>query len=272
MSRLRRLTRKVADAALQLALPLFDAGAAPPAVTRQGSRLIRLEGQFVEYSLRRSRRRTIGLVVDERGLAVTAPRWVSQAEIDAVLAERGKWVLGKLVEWREHAARRDRIAIRWEHGAAMPFMGQTLTLRVEPAHAGAACRDGTTLLLALPPGAGSEQIRDTVQGWLQQQARACFAERVERFSRQLGVAPRRWSLSSARTRWGSCSADGSIRLNWRLMHFPDEIIDYVICHELAHLKELNHGPDFWNTVGQLFPDYQRVRGLLRAYPDDVTIS
>ena len=272
MSRLRRLGRQVADAALQLTLPLFDTGAAPPAVARKGARVIRLEGQFVEYSMRRSRRRTIGLVVDDRGLAVTAPRWVSQAEVDAVLVERAKWVLRKLVEWREHASRRDRIAIRWEHGAAMPFLGETLTLSVEPAHAGAACRDGAALRLALPPGAGGDQIRDSVQGWLQQQAREDFGERVARFSRQLGVAPKRWSLSSARTRWGSCSADGWIRLNWRLMHFPPEIVDYVICHELAHLKEMNHGPEFWNTVGQLFPEYERVRELLRTYPDDVTIS
>jgi predicted metal-dependent hydrolase len=272
MSRLGRLRRQLADAALQLTLPLFDASAAPPAVTRQGTRVIRLEGQFVEYSMRRSRRRTIGLVIDDRGLAVTAPRWVSQAEVEAVLSERANWVLRKLVEWREHAARRDRIAIRWEHGAAVPFLGETLTLSIEPSHAGAARRDGTMLRLALPPGAGSEQIQDTVQGWIQQQARACFGERVARFSRQLGVAPKRWSLSSARTRWGSCSADGSIRLNWRLMHFPEEIVDYVICHELAHLKELNHGPVFWRTVGELFPEYQRVRDLLRTYPDDVTIS
>ena len=272
MSRLGRLTRQVADAALQLTLPLFDTGAPPPAVTRQGTRIARLEGQFVEYSMRRSRRRTIGLVIDDSGLAVTAPRWVSQAEIDAVLNERANWVLRKLVEWREHAARRERIAIRWEHGAQLPFLGETLILSVDASHAGSATRDGATLRLALPPGAGTEQIRDTVQGWVQQQARACFAERIERFSRHLGVSPRRWSLSSARTRWGSCSADGSIRLNWRLMHFPGEIVDYVICHELAHLKELNHGPVFWRTVGDLFPDYQRVRDLLKAYPDDMTIS
>jgi predicted metal-dependent hydrolase len=86
------------------------------------------------------------------------------------------------------------------------------------------------------------------------------------------VGPTRWGLSSARTRWGSCNSDGSIRLNWRLMHFPHEIIDYVICHELAHLKELNHGAEFWQTVGELFPDYQRVRGMLRSYTDDVQLS
>jgi len=272
MSAMRRLVRGLADAALQLTLPFLDGPASPPRTTRAGARVARLEGQFVEYTLRRSRRRTIGLVVDDRGLTVTVPRWVSQAEIDAALDERARWVLRKLAEWREHAARRERIAVRWEDGASLPFLGETLTLRIEPSHAGAACRDGATLRLALPTGAGSEQIRDSVQGWLQRQARERFGERIDRFSAQLGVGPVRWRLSSARTRWGSCSADGSIRLNWRLMHFPGEIVDYVICHELAHLRELNHGPRFWRTVGELFPDYRRVRDLLRNYPDDVTIS
>ena len=83
------------------------------------------------------------------------------------------------------------------------------------------------------------------------------------------MAPKRWALSSARTRWGSCAADGSIRLNWRLMHFPVEIIDYVVAHELAHLREMNHGPRFWSAVGELFPDWKRAREWLRGFPDDV---
>jgi predicted metal-dependent hydrolase len=272
MSRLGKLARDLADAALQLTLPLFDAPAGPPRATRPGVRLVSLQGEWVEYTLRRSRRRTIGLTVDDRGLTVTAPRWVAQAEIDAALVERAQWLRRKLVEWREHAARRERFAVRWEHGAALPYLGETITLALEPSHAGAACRDGAALRLALPPGAGAEQIRDSVQSWMQQQARALFAERIEHFGALLGARPKRWSLSSARTRWGSCSADGSIRLNWRLMHFPPEIVDYVICHELAHLKELNHGPGFWRTVGELFPEYRRVRDLLRNYPDDITIS
>ena len=91
------------------------------------------------------------------------------------------------------------------------------------------------------------------------------------FAREHGMRPTRWALSSARTRWGSCGADGAIRLNWRLMHFPPDIVDYVIAHELAHLRELNHGPQFWSTVGELFPDWQRARAWLRKLPDDAAL-
>lgn len=265
---MRRLARKLADAALQLTLPLFDLERAP-AVTRAGARLIRFDDQYVEYELRRSRRRTIGLMIDERGLAVTAPKWASTADIETALRQRRDWVVRKLVEWREYAARRARLEVRWEHGAPLPFLGQTLAIALDPEHRGPVARFGDDLRVSLPPGAGADQIRDSVQGWIQRQAREIFAARIEHFSQRLGVVPKRWGLSSARTRWGSCGADGSIRLNWRLMHFPAEIVDYVVCHELAHLKELNHGPDFWRTVGELFPAYERARDYLRNCPDDV---
>ena len=262
---MKRLARQVADAALQFTLP-FLARTPTPAVTRQGARLVMLSGQAVEYELRRSRRRTIGFAVDDRGLTVTAPRWVSTAEIEGALRERGDWILRKLVEWRALAARRAQFEIRWEHGAQVPFLGERLTIAVDPAHRGPVTRRDDRLHVALPPGADSEQVRDSIQGWLQRQARAHYAVRIEHFAGQLGVAPKRWGLSSARTRWGSCGADGSIRLNWRLMHFPPDIVDYVICHELAHLKELNHGPRFWETVADLFPDHARAREWLRSHP------
>ncbi len=267
MKRLTRLGRQLADAALQLTLPLFDA-APRTGVTRAGARLVRLDGRFVEYQLKRSRRRTIGFTIDARGLAVTAPTWVAQSQIETALAERGDWILRKLDEWRDHAARRERVSVRWADGATMPYLGQPLTLRVDPAHAGTVRLDGTLLIVA----GARDRLQDDVQAWLQKRAREHFAERLEAFADRHGVAPRRWALSSARTRWGSCAADGSIRLNWRLMHFPADIVDYVIAHELAHLREMNHSARFWQHLETLYPDYRRAREWLRAYPDDTLIS
>jgi len=100
---------------------------------------------------------------------------------------------------------------------------------------------------------------------LKRQARSLFAERLAHFERQHACVPVRWSLTSARTRWGSCSPGGHVRLNWRLIHCPIPVIDYVIAHELAHLEELNHGPRFWARVEVLYPDWRRERKALRAY-------
>jgi predicted metal-dependent hydrolase len=78
------------------------------------------------------------------------------------------------------------------------------------------------------------------------------------------VAYTRLSLSSAQTRWGSASSNGTIRLNWRLIHFPMSSIDYVVAHELAHLREMNHSPRFWDVVRSVLPDYEQLRGSLRG--------
>ncbi|HMN64536.1 MAG TPA: SprT family zinc-dependent metalloprotease [Burkholderiaceae bacterium] len=259
---------------MQLTLPLFDLPpAAPPASVRApaGMRSTMLCEQPVHYELRRSRRRTIGFVIDDRGLRVTAPRWVPMGEIERALQEKARWILRKLVEWRDHEARRERVAIRWHDGATLRFLGTALTLSVDPGARGVA-RDGDLLRVGLPPRAGEEQLRDRVQSWLQARAREVFAERIPVFAERLGRTPSRWALSSARTRWGSCTPDGAIRLNWRLVHFPMEIVDYVIAHELAHLRELNHGPRFWSTVGELFPDFERARAWLRDFPDDMPVG
>lgn len=230
------------------------------------SRWVLLCGQPVAWELRRARRRTIGFTIDHRGLRVSAPRWVTLREIERALADKGDWILRKLAYWREQAARRERLTPRWEDGAPLQMLGRTLTLRIDARADGVNLIDDL-LLIGLPADAGSGQLRDTVQAWLQQRAREIFAERIALFARRLGQEPSRWSLSSARTRWGSCSADGSIRLNWRLVHFPLEIVDYVVAHELAHLREMNHGPRFWATVGTLFPEFERAREWLKRIPE-----
>jgi len=123
--------------------------------------------------------------------------------------------------------------------------------------------DLRVLHLAMPGHVDEQQIKDRVQGWLQTQARRLLAERLEIYADKLGVRHTGFALTSAATRWGSCTADGKIRLNWRLMHFPLSMIDYVAAHELAHLKEMNHSPRFWAVVRSVMPDYELARDRLK---------
>ena len=120
------------------------------------------------------------------------------------------------------------------------------------------------LHVGLPQTAEPAQIRDAVQSWLQRQALALFDERCRHFAPRLGVRIKRLRLSSATTRWGSATADGTIRLHWRLLHFALPTIDYVVAHELAHLREMNHSPAFWDVVRSVLPDYERARGALKS--------
>ncbi|WP_287496770.1 SprT family zinc-dependent metalloprotease [Pandoraea sp. CB10b_02] len=242
---------------------------APPGPRRtpaNGERVIMLDGHALYYRFKRSSRRTIGFIIDESGLAVTAPRWVTLADVEAAIVEKKRWIFNKIAEFRERAARRVIPRVSWTDGATLPYLGHTLTVRLG-GRAGAAQYDihTHTLWLDLPPQAAAEQMRDRVQGWLQQEARKLFTTRLEVYGERLGVRYSALGLSSAATRWGSCSADGRIRLNWRLIHFPLGVIDYVVAHELAHLKEMNHGPRFWQAVASIFPEFEAARDTLKSH-------
>ncbi len=240
------------------------------------SREIVLDGVSVAYEFKRGKRRTIGFQVGVLGLEVRAPRWVGLAEVDAALREKAAWILRKLLEAQERSERQQSGRIEWRDGTSLPYLGEPLLVLLDPRHgfngAGAALHLdlGTlpgvaraTLHVGLPHTANAAQVRDAVQAWLMRAAREHFMERLVHFSQRLGVQWRRLSLSSASTRWGSAGADGSIRLNWRLIHLRPELIDYVVAHELSHLKVMDHSPRFWRTVEGVVPDYPTLRAALR---------
>lgn len=242
----------------------------PTAILRhpRAQRELRLGAQVVAYELRRARRRSIGFVVGTEGLSVAAPRWVAMAEIEAALREKGRWILAKLAEQQLLAARQHAARIDWREGARIPYLGAPITLNLDPraraetAVAALAART-RVLRVALPLSATRQQLRDAVQGWLQRQAERVFAERCAHYAPRLAVRVRRIALSSAQTRWGSASADGSVRLNWRLIHFALPTIDYVVAHELAHLRHMDHSPRFWDAVRSVIPDVEAARGRLK---------
>ena len=238
----------------------------------QANREIRIDDHRVAYALKRVRRKTIGFIVGAEGLSVNAPKWVSIADIEAALREKGAWILRKLREQRERQQRQQEARIEWRDGTAIPFLGEQVILVLDPRATGAVLNSDAeslpgvprlTLHVGMSHTATPEQIRDTVQSWLQRQAKRIFEERCRHFAQQLGVRYSRLSLSSAQTRWGSASADGSIRLNWRLIHFAMATIDYVVAHELAHLRHMDHSPRFWDVVRSVVPDYEELRGGLR---------
>ncbi len=244
-----------------------------PAATREAL----LGDTVVAYQFRRGKRRTIGFSVGAEGLVVSAPKWVPLYEIDKAVLEKAGWIVVKLQETRARHKRLEAARIDWRDGATLPFLGEPVTLLIDPRHAfggvggelktaGAAgdpAAPQKTLHIGLAHDATAEQIRDSVQAWLMRQAKQIFTERLNHFAPHLGVQWRKLSLSSAGTRWGSASADGAIRLNWRLIHFKPSVIDYVVVHELSHLRVMDHSPRFWDTVRTVVPDYAELRSQLK---------
>jgi predicted metal-dependent hydrolase len=233
-------------------------------------RRIALKAGALEYRLRRSSRRTIGFCIDGTGLAITAPRWVTIADIESAILDKQNWIVKKLTEWQTRVEQRALPRIDWKDGAQFPYLGKTISVSLGSAASALSFDDATNVLsLAMPAFADAQQIKDRVQGWLQSEAKRIFGERLAVYAAKLGVEYRAYALSSAATRWGSCSSDGKIRLNWRLIHFPMSIIDYVVAHELAHLREMNHSPRFWQTVESIFPEFREARHTLKHHPPDL---
>ncbi len=257
----------------KLAEPLSQA-IVPAAFTHpRANREVRLGDATVAYLFQRAKRRTIGFVVGPDGLVVRAPKWTPIFEVEAALREKAQWITRKLGESRERQARQHEARIEWCDGVALPLYGDTIQVVLDPGHnfgsvgaqldAIAQGPNPRALRVGLPKTATPEQIRDAVQAWLMRQAREHFVQRLDHFAPLLQVQWRKLSLSSAGTRWGSARTDGAIRLNWRLIHFRPAVIDYVVAHELSHLRVMDHSARFWDTVRSVVPDYAELRGQLK---------
>jgi predicted metal-dependent hydrolase len=243
---------------MQLELPFL---VEPPSQGPGRLRYVQLGARVVPYWFRRARRRTIGIAIDERGLRASAPRWATIAEVEAFLREKERWVLKRLDEARRHA----RAPFLWQEGARVPYLGTQVAI-VRAVSGGTRLQDG---LLHLAPGAfaSAERLREAVRSWLRHAAFDLFEARILHFAPVLSVAPPRLGLSNAASQWGSCSSgpDGRRRvlLHWKLVHFELPLVDYVVVHELAHLRHMNHSAAFWRTVETVYPEHKAARRALR---------
>jgi predicted metal-dependent hydrolase len=243
---------------MQLELP-FLVESPPGAPGRL--RHVRLGARVVPYRFRRARRRTIGIVVDGRGLAAAAPRWATIAEVEAFIREKERWILKRLDDTRRDAP----APFLWQEGARLPYLGRDIEIR-------SAMRDEPAIAedrLEVPAHAAQTAagLRGAVTAWLRAAAESLFRERIAAFAPALQVDVPDVGLSSAASQWGSCirAADGRGRvlLHWKLVHFDLPLVDYVVVHELAHLRHMNHSAAFWRLVEAVCPGHREARRALR---------
>lgn len=232
---------------------------APPSVEQRAALLA---GKHINYTLKRSnRRRSIGLRIDDRGLTVSVPLRSSEKWLDSVLQDKASWVVEKLDGWQVRAP----VETRWADGETIPYLGELLGLRVDKGlFAAPAQKRGGELWVFVCSGSEPASIQAAVSHWYKFEADRLFAERVAYYAPILDVAPCAVKLSAAKAQWGSCTAQGVVRLNRQLIKLPQRLIDYVVVHELAHLREMNHSARFWGVVGRACPDHARLRSELRA--------
>lgn len=228
---------------------------------------VRVDGVVIEYEVRRSKRRrkTVEMSAVDGVLRVAAPSTLSDAELQKIVRKHGKRIIDKAAN---AAPAPDPIS--FVSGEALPYLGRTIPMNVDTADVRSPeVRFGCSgFHIAVPPDlsnpARSERIRAAVVQWYRERADEHLRDSVERWWPQLGTAVKsRLLIRDQRRRWGSCSADGTLRFNWRTVMLEPPLIEYIVVHELAHLKVRNHSSDFWDVVSRAVPDVQLRRKRLR---------
>ncbi len=205
----------------------------------------------------RSRRTTIALIVERDGsLTVRAPKRATMADVQSFIHEKTEWII------RTRARFKSIVQVPKKHyadGETFLFLGIAYELKlVRPQ------RPALTFAHGFHLGNTSQKRGELVfTRWYKRQAFTILSERVKLFAEKNGFVPKRVNISSAKTRWGSCSPDGSLNFTWRLVMAPPDVIDYVVIHELAHLRVKNHSQKFWNVVENIMPGYRMQRKWLK---------
>lgn len=205
----------------------------------------------------RSRRRTIALeVTPQATLVVRAPHRVPQAYIDAMIREKSAWITKKMAEMRARPQAPDR---QYDEGEVFWFLGRSYPLHYTD-DAGTAIVRTDRLEV---PRALRDDIRNALRHWYIGEAKKEIHARCMYFSMITGYSPASLRITDAKGRWGSCTCRGGLNFSWRLVQAPLPIVDYVIVHELVHLRQPDHSRKFWAKVEALMPDYRVRREWLR---------
>lgn len=224
------------------------------------------DGLTVTCRLKRSvrRRRTIAIQMAADGtLAVAAPERANMAQVRAFLSAHNRWL--QRVIARHQAT---GLPVAYTEGAILPYLGHPCRLTLREGRAGCTLQPRQFVIslprLATQPGEREQMTKLELRLWFKRRARQKLTARLTLWAQRLGIHHRDVKISDARRRWGSCSAANDIRLNWRLIMAPLELIDYVCVHELCHVRHKNHGAKFWQAVAHAMPDYaERERELKR---------
>jgi predicted metal-dependent hydrolase len=223
----------------------------------------------IPYAIRRTdREKTVALTIEARGkLVVSAPGGVSIDRLNRIVRDKAPWVIRRarrVSDLPPPPLKREFVS-----GETVLYLGRQYRLRVvEGTSAEArASLQGKWLNVSVPTGlAGLKRRRAVARalvGWLKEHASSYIPGRLETLAKRFGVSVPSLVVREQRRRWGSCDARGTLRINWRIIQAPARLIDYVLAHEVVHLRVPAHGPAFWRELGRAMPDYEERRARLR---------
>ena len=219
----------------------------------------------MDYRIRRSdRARHARIVVDADGVEVVVPRRMALRHVEPFVREKQPWIERTLRKYQD-AALDGPVRVDLRDGGEVPYLGEQLDLdvRVEPGRTRPHVRRRGDVLTVKVARKGREPIREALERFYRREARHEVEERLDDAVARAGTSYSRLTIRQQRTRWASCSSNGSMSFNWRLLLAPAEILDYVVEHEVAHLEVLDHSPRFWRLVRSRMPDYKQHERWLR---------
>ncbi|MCL2457233.1 MAG: M48 family metallopeptidase [Defluviitaleaceae bacterium] len=212
---------------------------------------------MISYTLIRSRRKTVAIYVRGGEVEVRAPLRISQREINRFVSEKEQWILKICTRQTAQAEKKESFAV--DYGSCIFFRGKQCEITRYDGQRARFFEE----VFCMPPNFMPHQIKSACVQIYKTLAKKYISERVAFFSAQMGVTPSAVKINSAMKRWGSCSARKSLNFSWRLIMADDCVIDYVVIHELTHLKEMNHSARFWAIVESVLPDFRERKIKLR---------
>lgn len=228
-----------------------------------------IDSMGIAYTERQNcRAKRIVLSVRQDRIVVTYPPGTSKKRLRDFVVDNRAWIVEQVRSCRRQAENYRR---EWVDGTRLPFCGQDLILRIIKYNKKMIeiKRIEDVLWVFLPEAVDEESITDNVRNgvlhWYKNQARQIFAEKLTNYAQEMKVTFGQFRVKEQRTRWGSCSANKNINLNWKLIMAPEPVIDYLVVHELSHLSQLNHSKEFWQLVKRYCPDFYACRNWLRRY-------
>ena len=217
-----------------------------------------------EYILKRSVRKSAGIYIRDGIVEVRVPFVYSKSDIDEFIASRENWIAVNLAESKDQVAKRKSFIVTY--GSEITYCGKLYTITEE--QKGKSGFSGAAFYV--PPGLTPEQIKQFCISAYKQCAEEVIIDRIADYAWQMLSFPHNVRINNAKARWGSCSKKKIVNFAWRLMMADDDAIDYVVVHELAHLKVFNHSAQFWSIVESYIPDYKECRKRLRALQDKLS--
>ena len=209
------------------------------------------------FTLKRSFRNNVSLRIGPKGMTVNAPFFYPKKNIHEFIKSKAKWIEDRINELSSAQIPKDINQLK-----EIKILNNSYMIKIEEGQTQIKEHD-FDIIIYLKNINDNQKIRKNFLTWLQKKALRYFNEEIERLSNEFNLKVKEVKISNAKTRWGTCNNDKIIRLNWRLIQAEPKIINYVICHELAHLKEMNHSKNFWLEVDKMCPNYKELSKALK---------